>query len=239
MNKKVLILLLLGIVMLNGCKLQSSNEKEKQNKEDVVAQVKVDEDEKSKKQETDSKKEDEKDSKTNSIVDETNSSEPNKETSKTNNTDTSTTVKEPQTITNDKPSSPVTEPDVEQIAPPVVEQVSEQPKEEVVQPIKQDSMANSVMSQINSYRIQNGLKPLNSSQYYQDKANAHALDMANKRALWHSDNGECITNHPDPFNAWINSPEHREIILTENNTIGVVSIYYVDGYYYSVFSTAW
>lgn len=239
MNKKVLILLLLGIVMLNGFKLQSSNEKEKQNKENVVAQVKVDEDEKSKKQESDSKKEDEDDSKTKSIVDENNSNEPKKEISKTNNTDTFTTAKVPQTTTNDKPSSPVTEPDAEQPTPPVVEQVPEQPKEEVVQPIKQDSMANSVMSQINSYRIQNGLQPLNSSQFYQDKANAHALDMANKRALWHSDNGECITNHPDPFNAWINSPEHREIILTENNTIGVVSIYYVDGYYYSVFSTAW
>ncbi|MCB6435834.1 CAP domain-containing protein [Thomasclavelia ramosa] len=239
MNKKVLILLLLGIVMLNGCKLQSLNEKEKQNKEDIVAKVKVDEDEKSKKQETDSKKEDEEDSKTKSFIDKNNSSEPKKETSKTNNIDTFTTAKVPQTTTNDKPSNPATQPDVEQPNPPVVEQVPEQPKEEVVQPIKQDSMANSVMSQINSYRIQNGLQPLNSSQYYQDKANAHALDMANKRTLWHSDNGECITNHPDPFNAWINSPEHREIILTKNNTIGVVSIYYVDGYYYSVFSTAW
>ncbi len=239
MNKKVLILLLLGIVTLNGCKLQSSNEKEKQNKEDVVAQVKVDENEKSKKEETNSKKEDEEDSKTKSIVDENNSNESKKETPKTNNIDTSTTAKVPQTTTNDKPSSPVTQPDIEKPNPPVVEQVHEQPKEEVSQPIKQDSMANNVMSQINSYRIQNGLQPFNSSQYYQDKANAHALDMANKRALWHSDNGECITNHPDPFNAWINSQEHREIILTENNTIGVVSIYYVDGYYYSVFSTAW
>lgn len=239
MNKKVLILLLLGIVLLNGCSLQSSNEKKKQIQDDIAIQVKDDENEKSKKQESDSKKENKQDSKTNNIINENNSNEQKKETSKTNNSDTSTVSEVPQTTTNDKPSSPVTQPDVEKPNPPVVEQLPEQPKEEVTQPVKQDSMANSVMSQINSYRIQNGLQPLNSSQYYQNKANAHALDMANKKALWHSDNGECITNHHDPFNAWINSPEHREIILTENNTIGVVSIYYVDGYYYSVFSTAW
>ena len=63
--------------------------------------------------------------------------------------------------------------------------------------------------------------------------------MATQRALWHADNGECITNHPDPFNALVSSPEHNEILLRENNTQGVVSIYYVDGYYYSVFRTAW
>lgn len=116
----------------------------------------------------------------------------------------------------------------------------EPPTEEIVEtPVKQTEMANQVMNQINAYRQQHGLQPLESTSYYQEKADAHALDMATQRALWHADNGECITNHPDPFNAWISSPEHNEILLRENNTQGVVSIYYVDGYYYSVFRTAW
>ena len=122
-----------------------------------------------------------------------------------------------------------------QETPPVKEEV-----EEIVEtPIKQTEMAQQVMNQINAYRQQHGLQPLESTSYYQEKADAHALDMATQRALWHADNGECITNHPDPFNAWVSSPEHNEILLRENNTQGVVSIYYVDGYYYSVFRTAW
>ena len=122
-----------------------------------------------------------------------------------------------------------------QETPPVKEEV-----EEVVEtPVKQPEMAQQVMNQINAYRQQHGLQPLESTSYYQKKADAHALDMATQRALWHADNGECITNHLDPFNAWVSSPEHNEILLRENNTQGVVSIYYVDGYYYSVFRTAW
>lgn len=122
-----------------------------------------------------------------------------------------------------------------QETPPVKQEV-----EEVVEtPVKQPEMAQQVMNQINAYRQQHGLQPLESTSYYQKKADAHALDMATQRALWHADNGECITNHLDPFNAWVSSPEHNEILLRENNTQGVVSIYYVDGYYYSVFRTAW
>lgn len=154
------------------------------------------------------------------------------------NNDSSTKVKETQPSNTDKPSVP-TKPKEEQPKPPVEEKEPEQPKEEAAQPVKQDAMARDVMNKINDYRIQNGLQPLESTQYYQDKADNHAYAMAERRALWHGDSGECITNHPDPFNAWINSPEHNDIILTENNTKGVVSIYYVDGYYYSVFRTAW
>ena len=120
----------------------------------------------------------------------------------------------------------------EQTTPPPVE-------EKVENPIKQTAMANDVMAKINAYRQQNGLQPLQSTSDYQAEADDHALEMAQARALWHGDNGECITNHPDPFNAWINSPEHKAIILTPNNTQGVVSIYFVDGYYYSVFRTSW
>lgn len=117
--------------------------------------------------------------------------------------------------------------------------VKEEVEEIVETPVKQTAMAQQVMNQINAYRQEHGLQPLESTSYYQYKADAHALDMATQRALWHADNGECITNHPDPFNAWASSPEHNEILLRENNTQGVVSIYYVDGYYYSVFRTAW
>ncbi len=122
-----------------------------------------------------------------------------------------------------------------QETPPVKEEV----EEILEQPVKQTEMAQQVMNQINAYRQQHGLQPLESTSYYQEKADAHALDMATQRALWHADNGECITNHPDPFNASVSSPEHNEILLRENNAQGVVSIYYVDGYYYSVFRTAW
>ncbi len=128
----------------------------------------------------------------------------------------------------------ITSPPIQE-TPPVKEEV-----EEIVEtPVKQTEMAQQVMNQINAYRQQHGLQPLESTSYYQEKADAHALDMATQRALWHADNGECITNHPDPFNAWVSSPEHNEILLRENNTQGVVSIYYVDGYYYSVFRTTW
>lgn len=114
------------------------------------------------------------------------------------------------------------------------------PKEEVKNtPVKQSAMEVEVLNKINNYRAENGLQPLSSSQYYQEKANARAYAMAEKRALWHEDNGECITNSPDPFTAWINSSEHKSIILTPNNTVGVIAIYYVDGYYYSVFRTYW
>lgn len=105
--------------------------------------------------------------------------------------------------------------------------------------IKQDAMAQSVMTQINVYRQQHGLQPLTQSSYHQQKADSHAYAMAEARALWHQDNGECITNSPYPFSAWVSSPEHNEILLRENNTQGVVSIYFVDGYYYSVFKTSW
>lgn len=109
----------------------------------------------------------------------------------------------------------------------------------VEEPVKQEAMAQVIMSQINAYRQQHGLQPLAQSSYHQQKADSHAYAMASQRALWHMDNGECITNSPDPFSAWVSSPEHNKILLRANNTQGVVSIYYVDGYYYSVFKTSW
>ena len=149
--------------------------------------------------------------------------------------ESNTLIQEPQisntpTVSN-TPESPIQESSNE------VEQVQEP---EIVQtPIYQEAMSISVMNQINQYRIQNGLQALESTTYYQEKANAHAYEMAEARALWHSNNGECITNADDPFTAWVNSPEHNAILLKANNTKGVVSIYFIDDYYYSVFLTAW
>lgn len=227
----VLLLLCIGIGCSNSVPKDSIQDKiianeQSEQKNDEITEEKTKEDDKEEKKSSNAKQDDE----SISLIEQQPSSQEKVSSNNSNVMETNEQVKTEEQELVIPPSTTAVPPKQETIEPP---------KEEVSQPIKQDSMANSVMSQINSYRIHNRLQPLNSSQYYQDKANAHALDMANKRALWHSDNGECITNHPDPFNAWINSPEHREIILTENNTIGVVSIYYVDGYYYSVFSTAW
>lgn len=124
--------------------------------------------------------------------------------------------------------------------PPQDNPVVEVPKAPIVEePIKQEAMAQTVINQINAYRQQHGLQSLAQSSYHQQKADSHAYAMAKARALWHQDNGECITNSPEPFSAWVSSPKHNEILLRENNTQGVVSIYYVDGYYYSVFKASW
>ena len=180
-------------------------------------------------------KENEKDTKETVSVSESQKKDKTETSSSSQSKDTS--VKEPKkesskpsnTTSNSNNSSTSKQ---DQVTPPPVE-------EKVETPVKQTAMANDVMAKINAYRQQNGLQPLQSTSGYQAEADAHALEMAQARALWHGDNGECITNHPDPFNAWINSPEHKAIILTPNNTQGVVSIYYVDGYYYSVFRTSW
>ena len=236
MKKKLIYVFVLLLLFGAGC----SNLDSQETKQDKVV-IKDQNEQKNDEVKDDKKKEEKAEEKENADSKEiTNSNSSNNKQSSTKEKDSinqSNVVKEEhckqeqssETVT--PPSKPITPPKQETVQPP---------KEEVKEaPVKQSSMAASVMNQINNYRIQKGLQPLESTQYYQDKADAHALDMANKRALWHSDNGECITNHPDPFNAWINSPEHREIILRENNTKGVVSVYYVDGYYYSVFQTSW
>lgn len=240
MNKKLLAMIVLGSLLLVGC--SNSNEEVKEipqiPNEEVIENATVNNKDEIKKTEEEKKEdvvESKKDEPTEPVKD--NQSDKKKDDP----------VKKP--IEQEKPkkdvSKPSTQPEEKPTVPPVVDKPDEvvppePPKEEVVEtPVKQETMANEVMKKINNYRIENGLQPLESTKYYQDKADAHALDMATERALWHSDNGECITNYPDPFEAWINSPEHREIILRENNTKGVVSVYYVDGYYYSVFKTAW
>lgn len=106
-----------------------------------------------------------------------------------------------------------------------------------VTPTEQRNKADSVMAQINAYRQQNGLAPFIVDNYLINSSTNHAYAMAEKRALWHSGAAECITNYDDPFSAWKNSPAHNDMLLN-NNRYGAVSIYFVDGYYYSVFHTS-
>ena len=238
MKRKIFISLVVGFMFLNGCGTQNSKVVKKESSDNKVI-AEVEENKNTKKQNEISIEEETQENDCDETKDENTSQEKIKDESADVTTNSaSSNTKTSQSSTVDK-SPTLTETKEEQPTASVEEQEPVQPEPEVVEPVKQDAMATEVMNQINNYRIQNGLQPLESTQYYQDKADAHAFDMASQRALWHSDNGECITNHPDPFNAWINSPEHREIILRENNTKGVVSIYYVDGYYYSVFQTSW
>ncbi|MFQ6861955.1 MAG: CAP domain-containing protein [Beduini sp.] len=232
--KKMIIALTALILVMSGCS---------QKKEDVTAKqagskIAEIEDKKSKdsdkkddtKKEDDSKKDTEGDVKeTTSSSKTTGKNETAKSSQTTKDVSTSKPKKETSNQSNATSTTPSAPPKKEEPTPPVEEKT----------PVKQTAMANDVMAKINAYRQQNGLQPLQSTSDYQEEADAHALEMAQARALWHGDNGECITNHPDPFNAWINSPEHKAIILTPNNTQGVVSIYFVDGYYYSVFRTSW
>lgn len=154
--------------------------------------------------------------------------------------DSSKLVKEEVKEQTKEESKPIEKLPTDTPPPSQDDSVIEVPETPIVEePVKQEAMAQSVMNQINAYRQQHGLQPLAQSSYHQQKADSHAYAMASQRALWHMDNGECITNSPDPFSAWVNSPEHNEILLRENNSQGVVSIYYVDGYYYSVFKTSW
>lgn len=104
-------------------------------------------------------------------------------------------------------------------------------------PTEQRGKADGVMAQINAYRQQNGLAPFTVDNYLINSSSNHAYEMAEKRALWHSGAAECITNYDDPFSAWKNSPAHNAMLLN-NNRYGAVSIYYVDGYYFSVFHTS-
>lgn len=133
-----------------------------------------------------------------------------------------------------KPSQPsdTTKPTKPVETPPPVE-------EEPTPPINQQAKADQVFAQINAYRQQNGLAPFTYSNDLKSRCDSHAQAMANAEALWHSGNGaECITNYDDPFSAWVNSPAHRDLLLS-NGTEAAVGIYFYNDYYYSVFQTRW
>ena len=136
---------------------------------------------------------------------------------------TSNDAKPSQPSDASKPTTPVETP------PPV--------EEKPAPPTNQQAKADQVLAQINAYRQQNGKEPFITSDFLRTRSEEHALAMAEAEALWHSGNAaECITNYDDPFSAWINSPAHNKILLT-NNSQAAVGIYYYNGYYYSVFQT--
>lgn len=138
-------------------------------------------------------------------------------------TGSSNTAKPSQPNDATKPTKPIETP------PPV--------EEEPAPPTNQQAKADQVLAQINAYRQQNGKEPFITSDFLRTRSEEHALAMAEAEALWHSGNAaECITNYDDPFSAWINSPAHNKILLT-NNSQAAVGIYYYNGYYYSVFQT--
>ena len=106
-------------------------------------------------------------------------------------------------------------------------------------PVIQQAKADQVFAQINAYRTQNGKEPFTYSSELRSRCDSHAFAMPQKEALWHSGDGaECITNYDDPFSAWVSSPPHNKLLLS-NNTEAAVGIYYYNGYYYSVFQTRW
>ena len=138
---------------------------------------------------------------------------------------TSNDAKPSQPSDASKPTTPVETP------PPV--------EEKPAPPTNQQAKADQVLAQINAYRQQNGLAPFTYSNDLKSRCDSHALAMANAEALWHSGNGaECITNYDDPFSAWVNSPAHRDLLLS-NGTEAAVGIYFYNDYYYSVFQTRW
>lgn len=138
-----------------------------------------------------------------------------------NNVHTNTGNKNEQPNESSTPAKPVETPPAQEPEPAL--------------PVNQAVMATQVFNQINAYRVQNGKQPFQLSVALQATSEAHAQKMASIEGLWHSgDAVECITNADNPFNAWVNSPPHNEILLC-NNTEGAVGIYYYNGYYYSVF----
>ena len=236
MKTRKWLMMLVTLLLITGCSQNDSSQSKKDLKtesavnQNTIETQKVKTDEKSKKDVKTTQKQEIKKSK---VVNEKEIIHMKNESNKT--------VKEEVKEQPKEESKPIEKAPVETTTPPSQDNsVVEVPETPIVEePVKQEAMAKAVMNQINAYRQQHGLQPLAQSSYHQQKADSHAYEMAKARALWHQDNGECITNSPDPFSAWVTSPEHNEILLRENNTQGVVSIYYVDGYYYSVFKTSW
>lgn len=255
--RKLLALLIIGIV-LTGCTTSSNEDHQVSGKMGGTAvALKNDEKHQDKKEDADTEKKEENDADEKEKVSDTkvenkrsesssaksdSSISTNKTETQTSNSSTgnSSSKKEEQAKPNtdstasgtNQPSEP-SEPSKPVETPPVVEEPTPEP------PVNQQAMADQVLAQINTYRVQNGLEPFAYSDDLRSRCDSHALAMAQREALWHSGVGaECITNYDDPFTAWINSPPHKEILMC-NNTQAAVGIYYYNGYYYSVFQTRW
>lgn len=85
MNKKVLVFLLAGILLLNGCANQNAKKNEKQVKDNVISQVQQDEKQSDKNKKQDEQSHEDQKSKTDVNDKEDNSSQNQKKTSKVSN----------------------------------------------------------------------------------------------------------------------------------------------------------
>lgn len=248
--KKLIMLLIIG-VMMTGCgstkdgKSAVTNQKDKIAVKDKEAEEKKAEDSKSD-QNNESTSSTEKEQRASDTVDDkkkdstTNTKEDKKETPSSGQTNgnsqtssKSSSTSGDQSGNTSKPSTP-SEP-----APTPTPEPSPAPEPTPEAPSNRQAKADQVFAQINVYRQQNGKGPLTYSAVMRSRCESHALAIASRQALWHSGDGaECITNYDDPFSAWVNSPAHNKLLLS-NNTEGAVGIYYYNGYYYSVFQTRW
>lgn len=255
--RKILSLLMVG-ALLTGCATSSNEDHQVSGKMGGTAvALKDDDGNKDKKEDTSTEKKEENDADEKEKVSDTKvekkrsesssgKSDSSTSTSKTetqpsnSSTGNSSSKKEEPTRPNidasasgtDQPSKP-SEPSKPVETPPVVEEPTPEP------PVNQQAMADQIFAQINAYRVQNGKEAFAYSAELRNRCDSHSLAMAQREALWHSGDGaECITNYDDPFSAWVSSPPHQKLLLS-NNTEAAVGIYYYNGYYYSVFQTRW
>lgn len=229
--------LLLLTTLIAGC--SSNDSKSKANVEGKVAEnqttndTKKDDKKTEEENQKDSEKEDKEASKENTDTDSSNTTSQSSN-KKSSDTSSQTSDKKEQSSSSNSsngnsqstPSQKPSQPEPTPTPTPVPDT-----------PTEQRAKADGVMAQINAYRQQNGLTPYIVDSYLVKSASDHAYAMAEARALWHSGAAECITNYDDPFSAWKNSPPHNDMLLN-NNRYGAVGIYYVDGYYFSVFQTS-
>lgn len=229
---KKLLCLLVITTLITGCTSNSSS-KEKEDDKKISETSKVDDkrNDEDKKEETETVTDNE-DNSTSSQETEVKNDSSSVNKNNTNNTQANSGNSSGNSNGNSNAGGSTTPPKQETPTPPTQVEIPPAP----ATPTEQRGKADSVMAQINAYRQQNGKPAFVITDYLLNSSSQHAYAMAEKRALWHSGAAECITNYDDPFSAWVNSPEHNKLLLCNNET-GAVSIYYVDGYYFSVFQT--
>lgn len=248
--RKLLVLLMIGSLLV-GCATSNNTKDEDEIKSDSTIALKDDDkgdkedqekenstEEKEKQKEEDIAKADDAKSLESKSTSNTSNSKSETKTQEASSSNSSSTKHEEQSNSsnNTSDSSQGSKPSEQAKpveTPPVVEEPTPEP------PVNQQTKADQVFAQINEYRVQNGKEPFTYSTELRSRCNSHALAMAQREALWHSGDGaECVTNYDDPFSAWVNSPFHQKLLLS-NNTEAAVGIYYYNGYYYSVFQTRW
>lgn len=238
--KKLMCLLLLT-TLIAGC--SSNDSKSKANVEGKVAEnqttndTKKDDKKNEEEDQKDSEKEDKEESKENTDTDSSNTTSQSSNKKSSDTSSQTSDKKEQSSSSNSSNGNSQSTPSQKPSQPEPTPEPTPTPTPVPDTPTEQRAKADGVMAQINTYRQQNGLTPFIVDSYLVKSASDHAYAMAEARALWHSGAAECITNYDDPFSAWKNSPPHNDMLLN-NNRYGAVGIYYVDGYYFSVFQTS-